>query len=259
MCGFAGLLTTVGLGSDELAAHATRMIGPLVHRGPDDSGVWTDAPAGIALGFRRLAILDLSPYGHQPMWSPSRRFVMVFNGELYNFTELRAALEGRGYRFRGRSDTEVILAAFDEWGIEPAVRRFIGMFAIAVWDTERRELSLLRDRIGKKPLYVYREPGLITFGSELKALIAGPSFERAIDHEALASYFRYLYVPAPRSIFRSAIKLLPAHILTISDPALPLPAPRPYWSLHDTMPALRGRSRDRTTDPRSGPSTRIRT
>jgi asparagine synthase (glutamine-hydrolysing) len=237
MCGFAGLLTTAGLGPDELSAHATHMIAPLVHRGPDDSGVWADAPSGVALGFRRLAILDLSPHGHQPMWSPSRRFVMVFNGELYNFTDLRSELKARGYRFRGRSDTEVILAAFDEWGIEAAVRRFIGMFAIAVWDTSRRELSLLRDRIGKKPLYVYREPGLITFGSELKALMAGPSFDRAIDGEALASYFRYLCVPAPRSIFRSAIKLPAAHILTISDPTLPLPAPRPYWSLHDAMRA----------------------
>jgi asparagine synthase (glutamine-hydrolysing) len=237
MCGFAGLLTTVGFGRDELAMHVARMIAPLVHRGPDDSGVWADAPTGIALGFRRLAILDLSPSGHQPMWSPSRRFVMVFNGELYNFTELRVELEARGFRFRGRSDTEVILAAFDEWGIEQAVRRFIGMFAIAVWDSARRELSLLRDRIGKKPLYIYREPGLVTFGSELKALVSGPSFDRAIDDEALAAYFRYLYVPAPRSIFRSAVKLLPAHILTISDPALPLPSSRPYWSLHDTMRA----------------------
>jgi asparagine synthase (glutamine-hydrolysing) len=237
MCGFAGLLTSVGLGSDELAAHAIRMSAPLVHRGPDDGGVWTDASSGVAFGFRRLAILDLSPSGHQPMWSPSGRFVMVFNGELYNFSELRMRLEARGHRFRGRSDTEVMLAGFDEWGVEEAVRRFIGMFAIAVWDTGRRELSLVRDRIGKKPLYVYREPGLVTFGSELKALIAGPSFDRVIDGEALASYFRYLYVPAPRSIFRSAIKLLPAHILTVSDPALPLPAPRPYWSLHDTVRA----------------------
>ena len=237
MCGFAGLLTTVGCSSDELTADAARMIAPLVHRGPDDSGIWSDAAAGVALGFRRLAILDLSPHGHQPMWSPSRRFVMVFNGELYNFGDLRAELEGYGYRFRGHSDTEVILAAFEQWGIEAAVRRFIGMFAIAVWDTSRRSLSLLRDRIGKKPLYVYREPGLITFGSELKALMAGPSFDRAIDQEALASYLRYLYVPAPHSIFRSAIKLLPAHILTISDPTLPLPAPRPYWSLRETVRA----------------------
>jgi asparagine synthase (glutamine-hydrolysing) len=231
MCGFAGLLTSVGFGPDELAVHAERMIDPLVHRGPDDSGVWADATAGIAFGFRRLAIIDVSPDGHQPMWSPSRRFVMVFNGELYNFKDLRRELEQLGYRFRGHSDTEVILAAFEEWGIEAAVRRFVGMFAIAVWDTNRRELSLLRDRMGKKPLYIYREPGLITFGSELKALVAGPSFDRAVDREALAAYLRYLYVPAPRSIFRGAIKLLPAHILTIADPRLPLPAPRPYWSL----------------------------
>jgi len=231
MCGFAGILTTVGFGADELGVHAERMIAPLVHRGPDASGIWTDAAAGIALGFRRLAILDLSPLGHQPMWSPSRRFVMVFNGELYNFQDLRRELEQLGYAFRGHSDTEVILSAIEEWGIEAAVRRFVGMFAIAIWDVNRRELSLLRDRIGKKPLYIYREPGLITFGSELKALVAGPSFDRTVDREALAAYLRYLYVPTPRSIFRSAIKLLPAHILTISDPTLPLPAPRPYWSL----------------------------
>ena len=237
MCGFAGMFTSTGLGPEELSAHAARMIAPLVHRGPDDSGVWTDAAAGVALGFRRLAIIDLSPHGHQPMWSPSRRYVIVFNGELYNFPELRSGLEQRGYHFRGHSDTEVILAAFEEWGIEAAVGRFIGMFAIAVWDTQRRELSLLRDRIGKKPLYVYREPGLITFGSELKALIAGPSFDRAIDGDALAAYLRYLYVPAPRSIFRNALKLLPAHILTISDPTLPLPAPRPYWSLRGAVRA----------------------
>jgi asparagine synthase (glutamine-hydrolysing) len=213
------------------------MIAPLVHRGPDDSGVWSDAASGVALGFRRLAIVDLSPSGHQPMWSPSGRFVVVFNGELYNFRALRAELEPLGYRFRGHSDTEVILAAFEQWGIERAVRRFLGMFAIAAWDTYRRELSLLRDRIGKKPLYVYREPGLITFGSELKALIAGPSFDRAIDAEALAAYLQYLYVPAPRTIFQTAIKVLPAHILTISDPALPLPQPRPYWSLREAMEA----------------------
>ena len=139
--------------------------------------------AGVALGFRRLAILDLSPQGHQPMRSPSGRFVAVFNGEVYNFAELRRELEAGGFRFRGRSDTEVILAAFERWGIEAAVRRFVGMFAIAVWDAERRELSLVRDRLGKKPLYVYSEPGLVTFGSELKALVAGPSFDRAIDRD----------------------------------------------------------------------------
>ena len=237
MCGFAGLLTAVGFGDDELRAAVVRMTDPLVHRGPDDSGAWSDAAAGIALGFRRLAIVDLSPNGRQPMWSPSSRFIAVFNGELYNFRVLRGELEQHGYRFRGHSDTEVVLAAFERWGIEPAVRRFIGMFAIAVWDTETRELTLMRDRIGKKPLYVYREPGLISFGSELKALVAGPSFDRTIDRAALTSYLRYLYVPAPMSIFTHAIKLQPAHLLTISDPSQPLPEQRPYWSLQDAAAA----------------------
>jgi asparagine synthase (glutamine-hydrolysing) len=233
MCGFAGILTTTGPDSEDLAGSARRMIAPLTHRGPDDSGVWADRDAGVALGFRRLSIVDLSPHGHQPMSSPSGRFVIVFNGELYNFKDLRRELEQHGFRFRGHSDTEVILAAFERWGIREAVVRFVGMFAIAVWDAHRRELSLLRDRLGKKPLYVYREPGLITFGSELKALVAGPSFDRSIDRAAVAAYLRYLYVPAPMSIFQRAIKVLPAHILTLSDPALPLPAPEPYWSLRE--------------------------
>ena len=233
MCGFAGVLSAAGLGRDELLNSARRMSAPIAHRGPDDCGVWADETAGIAFGFRRLAILDLSPQGHQPMRSPSGRFVTTFNGEIYNFKDLRRELEPHGYRFRGHSDTEVALAAFECWGVEDAVRRFVGMFAIAVWDAERRELSLLRDRLGKKPLYVYREPGLITFGSELKALLCGPSFDRTIDRAALASYLRYLYVPAPKSIFRHASKLLPAHILTISNPAEPLPASRPYWSLRE--------------------------
>lgn len=233
MCGFAGILTRVGFTGDELADHARRMIAPIAHRGPDDSGIWTDEQAGVAFGFRRLAIIDLSPHGHQPMWSPSRRFVMVFNGEVYNFRDLRRELLQHGYAFRGQSDTEVILAAFEQWGIRESVRRFVGMFAVAVWDADRRELSLVRDRVGKKPLYVYSERGLIMFGSELKALLAGPSFDRSIDRAALASYFRYLYVPAPKSIFQHVIKLPPAHILTVSDATPSLPAPQPYWSLRE--------------------------
>jgi asparagine synthase (glutamine-hydrolysing) len=234
MCGIAGVLTTAACGgAGALAEHARRMIAPIAHRGPDDSGVWADETAGVAFGFRRLAILDLSPHGRQPMSSPSGRFVAVFNGEIYNFAVIRCELEACGFRFRGRSDTEVMLAAFDRWGIQQAVRRFAGMFAVAVWDADRRELSLFRDRLGKKPLYIYVEPGLVTFGSELKALVAGPSFDRAIDRVALASYLRYLYVPAPRTIFARAIKLPAAHILTIADPARELPAPQPYWSLRD--------------------------
>jgi asparagine synthase (glutamine-hydrolysing) len=237
MCGFAGILNGSGMKGAELAQHASHMIAPIAHRGPDDEGIWSDEGAGVALGFRRLAIIDLSPEGHQPMWSTSRRFVLVFNGEVYNFSELRHELGQHGHRFRGHSDTEVILAAFEQWGIREAVCRFVGMFAIAVWDTNRRELSLVRDRLGKKPLYVYREPGLITFGSELKALLAGPSFDREIDPNALASYLRYLYVPAPQSIFRRVIKIPAAHILTLRDPNCPLPEAEAYWSLRDVARA----------------------
>jgi asparagine synthase (glutamine-hydrolysing) len=235
MCGLAGLLVSSRPSPAALEDWTRRMIQPIAHRGPDDSGTWSDPGAGVALGFRRLAIMDLSPNGHQPMASASGRFVMVFNGEVYNFGELRRELEPQGYRFRGHSDSEVILAAFERWGIRAALGRFVGMFAIAVWDAERRELSLVRDRLGKKPLYVYREKGLITFGSELKTLVAGPSFDRSIDQAALASYLRYLYVAAPRTIYRHAIKVPAAHVLTLSDADLPLPASQPYWSLRDAV------------------------
>ena len=238
MCGFAGFFSTAGYSSERLVDHVGRMVAPLAHRGPDDSGVWSNAEAGIALGFRRLAVIDLSPDGHQPMQSSSGRFVMVFNGEIYNFKELRRELEPHGYPFKGRSDTEVMLAGFERWGIREAIGRLIGMFAVAVWDTERRELSLCRDRVGKKPLYLYSEPGLLSFGSELKALVAGPSFDKTIDRNALALYLRYLYVPAPLTIFARATKLPAAHILTLRDPGRALPLAEPYWSLRDA--ALRG-------------------
>lgn len=231
MCGFAGFLATADQSSDTLTYSVRRMIEPIVHRGPDAEGTWVDERAGFALGFRRLAIIDVSPAGHQPMRSASGRFVIAFNGEVYNFEALRDELEPFGAVFQGHSDTEVILAAFEQWGIVASVKRFVGMFAMAVWDTERRELTLVRDRLGKKPLYIYREPGLVTFGSELKALFAGPSFDRAIDQEALSSYLRYLYVPAPRTIFKHARKLPQAHILQLVDPGAPLPAPKPYWSV----------------------------
>lgn len=230
MCGLAGIFSSGRWKSEELQRITLRMSDAIAHRGPDDDGVWVDAAAGIGLGFRRLAIVDLSEQGHQPMRSASGRYIIIFNGEVYNHRSIRRDLESSGCRFRGHSDTEVILAAFEQWGVERAVRRFIGMFAIAVWDARLRALSLMRDRLGIKPLFVYHHDGLVSFGSELKALLAGPEFDRTLDTSALTSYLRYLYVPAPQSIFRYVIKLPPGHILTISDPTAPLRASVQFWS-----------------------------
>jgi asparagine synthase (glutamine-hydrolysing) len=231
MCGLAGFFWTKNRGPDEMRGIAARMADAIVHRGPDDSGVWVDSTAGIALGFRRLAIVDLSAQGHQPMPSASGRYIIVFNGEVYNYRSLRRELESLGCVFRGHSDTEIILAAFEQWGIQQSAGRFVGMFAMAVWDVRRHELSLIRDRLGIKPMFVYHHAGLVSFGSELKALLAGPEFDRTLDTTALTSYLRYLYVPAPQSIFRHAFKLPPGHILTISDPAAPSPASSRFWSI----------------------------
>lgn len=233
MCGFAGFLTSASMETDAMTAALEPMIQCLAHRGPDRQGVWSSPQSGIALGFRRLAIVDLSEEGDQPMLSASRRYAMTYNGEVYNFGELRSQLEARGHRFRGRSDTEVILAAFEEWGIEASFPRFNGMFALAVWDDERKVLVLARDRLGIKPLYVYHQPGLISFGSELKALHKGPTFDKEIDPSALESYLRYLSVPAPQTIYRHVSKLLPGCHLTIRSAEGGLPPPSPYWSLSE--------------------------
>ena len=230
MCGFAGLWTANGTSADALRAAAERMIAPIAHRGPDDQGVWTEASAGVALGFRRLAILDLSEAGHQPMRSSSGRFTIAFNGEVFNFEALRRELGSAGAVFRGHSDTEVMLAAFERWGVAAAVRRFVGMFAFAVWDAHERSLTLGRDRLGIKPLFVSVAGGQVLFGSELKALAAHPDFDRRLDRSALTAYLRYLYVPAPQTIYAGAMKLLPGHLLVIRDPSAPLPAAEQYWS-----------------------------
>ena len=155
MCGITGFmdLSARRINSEELIPTVTRMADAIRHRGPDDQGVWADAEAGLALGFRRLSILDLSPAGHQPMHSADERYIMAYNGEVYNFAELREKLESLGHTFRGTSDSEVMLAAFVQWGLEAAVRRFNGMFAIALWDRQQKVLHLVRDRLGVKPLY----------------------------------------------------------------------------------------------------------
>jgi asparagine synthase (glutamine-hydrolysing) len=208
----------------------------LVYRGPDDSGEWADERAGIALGHRRLSIVDLSREGHQPMFSASGRYVIAFNGEIYNFRDLRAALERNGSApaWRGHSDTEVMLAAFEHWGIEGALQRFVGMFAFALWDTHQRVLHLARDRFGEKPLYYGFLAADFVFASELKALPAHPAFAPRIDRRALAAYVQLACVPAPLSIYEGVHKLLPGCLLSLDTnqvAARSLPEPQPYWSL----------------------------
>lgn len=239
MCGFAGLFLRGAATAGELAAQAEAMIGPIAHRGPDDRGTWEDGGAGVAFGFRRLAILDLSPLGHQPMRSPSGRYTIVFNGEVYNHGDLRRELSAGGHAFRGHSDTEVMLAACEAWGPRAAIERFAGMFALAVWDNVERRLTLARDRLGKKPLFVYHRDGLVLFGSELKALAAHPRFARVVRADAVASYLRYGYVPAPGAIYEHVQKLTPGHRLEFVDPAQPTPTSVPFWDLGTAAEASR--------------------
>lgn len=231
MCGIAGILTTHGWPASELSESVSRMSDAIRHRGPDDSGIWLDEAHGLALGFRRLSILDLSELGHQPMRSASGRYSIVFNGEVYNHAEVRAELEAHGHTFRGHSDTEVLLGAFEQWGVRAALGRFVGMFAIGLWDQQEASLHLIRDRLGIKPLFVYWRPGLLMFASELKAIVAAPQFDATLDLDGLASYFRRLYVPAPQTIYQNAMKLLPGHMLTVVDPRGSPPEPEAYWSL----------------------------
>jgi asparagine synthase (glutamine-hydrolysing) len=200
----------------------------LRHRGPDDCGVWFDG--GVGLGHARLSILDLSPLGHQPMVSRDSRWVMVFNGEVYNFLEIRKELETLGRSFRGTGDSEVILEAFAEWG-PAAVRRFIGMFAIALWSRADRKLYLLRDRLGVKPLYYGRNGNSLWFGSELKALRAFKHWSPQLDRSAISDYFRYGYIAEPRAIYQDVFKLPPGHWLELGpDGQKKLES---YWSVLD--------------------------
>ena len=235
MCGIAGFLDIAFRNPGEyLHATARRMGETLSHRGPDDAGTWADAPAGIALAHRRLSILDVSPAGHQPMLSMSGRYVIVFNGEIYNFHELKKDLEGSSQaslRFRGHSDTEVLLACFDSWTVERTLSRVNGMFAFALWDRQERTLYLGRDRLGEKPLYYGWMGDVFIFGSELKALRAHPAFVAEINRDALALFLRHNCIPAPHSIYRGIQKLLPGTFLAVNGSKLSSPAPVPFWSL----------------------------
>ena len=243
MCGITGFLSASARPEGELKEMARGMANAIAHRGPDDSGEWADAQAGIALGHRRLSIVDLSPAGHQPMASSGGRFVMAFNGEIYNHLEIRAELlsVGAALTWRGHSDTETLLAGFEYWGVEATLKKTVGMFAIALWDVQTRTLHLARDRFGEKPLY-YGWTGsgagrAFVFSSELKALRAFPGFDNAVCRQSLAQYMRFTYVPAPRGIYQGIYKLEPGCMLSIQGaapvaaPAQPLRPPAVYDGL----------------------------
>jgi asparagine synthase (glutamine-hydrolysing) len=242
MCGIAGVLDPdASTSADRLGALASRMASSLEHRGPDAGGVWTDAEAGVAFGHRRLAVIDLGPGGTQPMVSSGGRWVIAYNGEVYNHRDLRHRLERTGTQFRGNSDTEVLLDAVECWGIDRALDACEGMFAAALWDRNRRELHLLRDRFGEKPLYYGWVGKVFAFGSELKALSTLPGFAAELDRSAVANYLRFNCIPAPDTIWRGVRKLLPGHLVTLPEsPARGvLPEQRCYWSAADAIARAR--------------------
>jgi asparagine synthase (glutamine-hydrolysing) len=214
------------------------MASRLSHRGPDEEGAWAEPERGVAFGHRRLSIIDLTPTGRQPMESFCGRYVIVLNGEIYNFPELRKELERLDVPFRGRSDTEVVLAAVSVWGLRKALDRFVGMFAFALWDRGERTLTLARDRMGEKPLYYGMMGTTLLFASELKAMKAHPAWRGEIDRDALTLYLRYNYIPAPFSIYKNIFKLPPATVLQVTSSNLvsgALPVPNEYWSLREKM------------------------
>jgi asparagine synthase (glutamine-hydrolysing) len=250
MCGLAGFLTNNNNALANVAAIANAMALTIQHRGPDDGGVWVDDQAGIALAHRRLSILDLSPAGHQPMPSKSNRYVIAFNGEIYNHLELRRELEMMPQAFsilakdedaiywRGHSDTETLLAGFEAWGVEATLKKTVGMFAISLWDKEDKVLTLARDRMGEKPLYYGFQNNTFLFGSELKALKAHPEFLSEIDRDVLCLYLRYCYIPAPYSIYKGIKKLLPGTYVQVrlgDDANSSSMTPKSYWSMEEMV------------------------
>lgn len=240
MCGFTGFYEcTKKRARSEIHVIAKAMTQTLAHRGPDSADIWQDPDVPLVLGHRRLAILDLSAEGNQPMESSSGRYTIAFNGEIYNHLELREQLQKNGHVFKGRSDTETLLSAIEHWGLNLTLQKIRGMFALALWDRQSRTLNLIRDRFGKKPLYVGWAKNTLVFGSELKALRKHPDFEPRIDKHTLALYMRYACVPAPHSIYENVWQLPPGHRLTLETldlrPGLDLQMlMHPFWSAKET-------------------------
>lgn len=239
MCGIAGSVHFNTVLGATVANAVGKMAEKLLHRGPDSGGLWSDESFGIALAHRRLAILDLSPAGHQPMMSESGRYVLVFNGEIYNHLDIRNELQSSNVaiNWRGHSDTETLLASVERWGFETALKKVLGMFALALWDRQTRILFLARDRMGEKPLYYGWQRGDFVFASECKALRAHPSFEGEIDRQALTLFFRYNCIPAPLSIYQGINKLSPGAYLKVSfqsrsEKKIEL---HQYWSMQDVV------------------------
>lgn len=238
MCGLAGAMSRDAGDEESMRLCVERMGKRIAHRGPDDAGQWVDAEWGVALAHRRLSILDLSPAGHQPMRSACGRFVLVFNGEIYNHLDLRAKLDasGLGPEWRGHSDTETLLAGIAAWGVAEALRASVGMFALALWDRVEHVLVLARDRIGEKPLYYGWQGRSFLFGSETKALQAHPDFRASVDRGALALLLRHNCIPAPYSIHSGIRKLPPGCLLRIHARSLQAAGePQAYWTLNDTV------------------------
>lgn len=232
MCGIVGVLSSK---SNDLESIAREMTQTLHHRGPDDQGIWLDKKADIALGHARLSILDLTSAGHQPMISASERFVIAFNGEIYNHLHLRKEIEQlKFYSWKGHSDTETLLAGFELWGFEATLKKAVGMFAISLWDTKERVLYLARDRMGEKPLYYGFQNNVFMFASELKALKAHPAFESTINRDAIALQMRHSYIPEPHSIYQGIFKLIPGHFLKLDSNTNEIKITA-YWTLNETV------------------------
>lgn len=230
MCGLTGFLQEPHH-RDNPATLISVMTARLKHRGPDDHGLWVQPNDGIALGHQRLSILDLSSRGHQPMHSQNDRYVMVYNGEIYNFQDLKKQLEAKNHRFKSHSDTEVILTLVTEYGLKQALPLLSGMFAFALWDKQEKTLHLARDRIGEKPLYYGLVNGTFVFGSELKALRAYPGFNNPIDRTSVTKLMQYGYIPAPHSIYNDIYKLMPGTTLSVSQSTMhTVITPVAYWS-----------------------------